>query len=111
MSGLRSAIEGYIEALAAGGYDMPRRAIVDDLRALLAASPDTESTGLPGGTEYAILSFRDGLEPVDSLEEAEDQMRIFWQKPGRARIVHRSFFTTEWAPLNPAAEGPALEAA
>lgn len=111
MSALQSAIEAYIESLAAGGPDLPRQTIVDDLRALLDEAPDAGAHGLPGGTEYAILSFRDGLEPVDSLEEATDQMRIFWQKPGRARIMHRQAFATGWAALDPAAEGPAIEAA
>ena len=38
---------------------------------------------------WAILYFLDGLEPVDSLEEADEQMRMLWQKARRARIVHR----------------------
>jgi hypothetical protein len=117
---LRSDVEAYIEKMAAGGYDVPRRTVVADLRAILAAVPDHESVTagapalplpVPGTTEYAILSFRDGLEPVDSLDDAEEQMRMFWRKPGRARILHRQAYATEWAALYPEADGPALAAA
>jgi hypothetical protein len=112
---LRTALEELIETVAAGQFDIPRRRVADELRAILAANPDEHpgATGpaAQGGPEYAILSFRDGLEPVDSLEEAKDQMRMFWQKPGRARIMHRHVAATGWEPLEPDADGPALEAA
>ena len=112
---LRTALEEFIGTVAAGQFDIPRRRVADELRAILAAhpeeQPDAGGPALQGGPEYAILSFRDGLEPVDSLEEARDQMLMFWQKPGRARIMHRHVAATGWEPLEPDAEGPALEAA
>lgn len=121
MTVLHSAVEDYIEELATGRHDVPLRKVVADLRALLAASPEQAVTAsaVPApspaafpvaATEYAILSFRDGLEPVDSLEDAEEQMRMFWRKPGRARILHRQAYATDWSALDPAADGPAVEA-
>lgn len=103
---------------------MPRRKVADDLRALLARysaadpapmatdpTPQSSDPGLSGSSEYAILSFRDGLDPVDSLEEANEQMRMIWRKPGRARIMQRLAWATDWAPLEPDAAGPELAAA
>lgn len=92
---LRSDIEAYVATL-----DPSLGEVADRLRAILAAVPSR------GTREYAVLSLRDGLEPVDSLEEAQEQMDMFFRKPGRARIVHRLAFATEWTALDPAAEGP-----
>ncbi|HEX9089541.1 MAG TPA: hypothetical protein VF867_18770 [Arthrobacter sp.] len=128
MSSLQAALEAYIETVSAGRYDIPRRNVADDLRALLAGIPAPELLpgpapepmsglhpvpvdGLTASTAYAILSLRDGLEPMDDLAEADDHMRMFFRKPGRARIMHRSLYATGWAPLDPSAEGPALQAA
>lgn len=120
---LHDAVAGYIDTVTSGQFDMPRRKVADDLRALLAEHPAAGPAPVapgpapvagdpgPAGTpEYAILSFRDGLEPVDSLDEAIEQMRMFWRKPGRARIMHRLAWATDWAPLAPETEGPALDA-
>lgn len=98
MSDLRSAVEAYLATL-----DPSLCEVADQLRSILAATPDG------GAPEYAVYSLRDGLEQVDSLEEAEEQMDMFFRKPGRARIMHR--LATGWTPLDPAAEGPLLEAA
>jgi hypothetical protein len=123
---LHDAVAGYIETVSSGHYDMPRRKVAEDLRALLAqyhpaadptpAEPEhapatAGDPGAAGASEYAILSFRDGLEPVDSLEEANEQMTMIWRKPGRARIMHRRAWATDWAPLEPDAAGPELAAA
>lgn len=122
---LHEAVAGYIETVTSGQFDMPRRKVADDLRALLAEHPAADeaavepdpvpvpdlAAGPVGGPEYAILSFRDGLEPVDSLEEALEQMRMIWRKPGRARIMHRHAWATDWVPLEPEAAGPALAVA
>ena len=109
---LHAAVAGYIDALSAGHFDVPRRRVADDLRALLAEHPAAPAAGIPGvATEYAILSFRDGLDPVGSLVEAEERMKVLWLKPGRARIVHRTAWATGWEPLDPSADGPSLAAA
>lgn len=110
---LHAAVAGYIDTLSAGHFDVPRRRVADDLRALLTEHPAAPAAGTPGvaATEYAVLSLRDGLSPVDSLEEALEQMTVLWPKPGRARIIHRLAWATEWTPLAPDAAGPALTAA
>lgn len=97
---LRSDIEVYVATL-----DPSLGEVAGQLRAILAAAPSR------GTREYAVFSLRDGLEPVDSLEEAQEQMDMFFRKPGRARIVHRLAFATEWTAMDPAAEGPLLAAA
>jgi hypothetical protein len=97
---LRSDIEAFVATL-----DPSLGEVADGLQAILDAAPSR------GTREYAVLSLRDGLEPVDSLEEAQEQMDMFFRKPGRARIMHRLVLATEWAALDPAAEGPLFAAA